>query len=151
MALWDRIKESASTMQTQLVATKNDLKSGAFRDASMAMCALVAAADGTIDPDERRRVAQLIAGNEVLRNFDADDLRRRFEAYLTKLTTDFDFGKVSVLQEIAKAKKKPTEARAVVQIGIVIGGADGDFDKTEQAVVREACYALDLPPHEFDL
>jgi tellurite resistance protein TerB len=47
MALWDRIKESASTMQTQLVAKKNDLKSGAFRDASMAMCALVATAGGT--------------------------------------------------------------------------------------------------------
>ncbi|MCZ0986255.1 tellurite resistance TerB family protein [Streptomyces diastatochromogenes] len=151
MALWDRIKESASQMQTQLVSKKNDLKSGAFRDASMAMCALVAAADGTIDPSERQRVAQLISTNEVLQNFPADDLRRRFEENLNKLTTDFDFGKVSVLQEIAKAKKKPAEARAVVQIGIVIGGADGDFDKTEQAVVREACYTLDLPPHEFDL
>ncbi|MFE7954737.1 tellurite resistance TerB family protein [Streptomyces sp. NPDC057413] len=151
MALWDRIKESASQMQTQLVAKKNDLKSGAFRDASMAMCALVAAADGTVDPSERRRVAELIATNEVLQNFPADDLRRRFEENLDKLTTDFDFGKVSVLQEIAKAKKKPAEARAVVQIGIVIGGADGDFDKDEQAVVREACYTLDLPPHEFDL
>ncbi|MFE9610028.1 tellurite resistance TerB family protein [Streptomyces sp. NPDC006012] len=151
MALWDRFKESASTMQTQLVAKKNDLKSGAFRDASMAMCALVAAADGTIDPSERQRVAQLIATNEVLQNFPADDLRRRFEENLNKLTADFDFGKVSVLQEIAKAKKKPAEARAVIQIGIVIGGADGDFDKTEQAVVREACFTLDLPPHEFDL
>ncbi|AGS72340.1 tellurite resistance TerB family protein [Streptomyces collinus] len=151
MALWDRIKESASTMQTQLVAKKNDLKSGAFRDASMAMCALVAAADGTVDPSERQRVAQLIASNEVLQNFPADDLRRRFEDNLNKLTADFAFGKVSVLQEIAKAKKKPAEARAVIQIGIVIGGADGDFDKTEQAVVREACFTLDLPPHEFDL
>ncbi|MFI7139427.1 tellurite resistance TerB family protein [Streptomyces massasporeus] len=151
MALWDRLKESASTMQTQLMAKKNDLKSGAFRDASMAMCALVAAADGTVDPSERRRVAQLIATNEVLQNFGADDLRRRFEENLDKLTADFDFGKVSVMQEIAKAKKKPAEARAVIQIGIVIGGADGDFDKDEQAVVREACYTLDLPPHEFDL
>lgn len=151
MALWDRIKESASTMQTQLVAKRNDLKSGAFRDASMAMCALVAAADGTVDPSERQRVAQLIATNEVLQNFDADDLRRRFDDNLNKLTADFAFGKVSVLQEIAKAKKKFTEARAVIQIGIVIGGADGDFDKTEQAVVREACFTLDLPPHEFDL
>jgi len=151
MALWDRIKDSASQMQNQLVAKKNDLKSGAFRDASMAMCALVAAADGQIDPSERQRVAQLIANNEVLQNFPADDLRRRFEDNLNKLTTDFDFGKVSVLQEIAKAKKKPAEARAVIQIGIVIGGADGDFDKDEQAVVREACYTLDLPPHEFDL
>jgi tellurite resistance protein TerB len=151
MALWDRIKESASTMQTQLVAKKNDLKSGAFRDASMAMCALVAAADGSIDPSERQRVAQLIATNEVLQNFDAIDLQRRFDENLNKLTADFAFGKVSVLQEIAKAKKKPAEARAVIQIGIVIGGADGDFDKTEQAVVREACFTLDLPPHEFDL
>ncbi|MFB7732927.1 tellurite resistance TerB family protein [Streptomyces sp. NPDC056112] len=151
MALWDRIKDSATQMQTQLVARKNDLKSGAFRDASMAMCALVAAADGTVDPSERQRVAQLIATNEVLQNFPADDLRRRFEENLNRLTADFDFGKVSVLQEIAKAKKKPAEARAVVQIGIVIGGADGDFDKTEQAVVREACFALGLPPHEFDL
>ncbi|MER6436565.1 MULTISPECIES: tellurite resistance TerB family protein [unclassified Streptomyces] len=151
MALWDRVKESASTMQTQLVAKKNDLKSGAFRDASMAMCALVAAADGSVDPSERQRVAQLIATNEVLQNFDADDLRRRFDDNLNKLTADFAFGKVSVLQEVAKAKKKPAEARAVIQIGIVIGGADGDFDKTEQAVVREACFTLDLPPHEFDL
>ncbi|MEV0321680.1 tellurite resistance TerB family protein [Streptomyces sp. NPDC050658] len=151
MALWDRVKESASTMQTQLMAKKNDLKSGAFRDSSMAMCALVAAADGSIDPAERQRVAQLIATNEVLQNFDADDLRRRFDENIAKLTADFAFGKVSVMQEVAKAKKKPAEARAVIQIGIVIGGADGDFDKTEQAVVREACFALDLPPHEFDL
>ncbi|MFE7855701.1 tellurite resistance TerB family protein [Streptomyces sp. CA-142005] len=151
MALWDRIKDSASQMQTQLVAKKNDLKSGAFRDASMAMCALVAAADGKIDPSERQRVAQLIFSNEVLQNFPADDLQRRFEDNLNKLTADFDFGKVSVLQEVAKAKKKPAEARAVIQIGIVIGGADGDFDATERAVVKDACFALGLPPHEFDL
>ncbi|MFI0930139.1 tellurite resistance TerB family protein [Streptomyces sp. NPDC021019] len=151
MALWDRIKESASSMQTQLEAKKNDLKSGSFRDASMAMCALVAAADGSIDPSERQRVATLISTNDVLRNFPADDLQRRFNGYVDQLTADFAFGRVSVLQEIAKAKKKPTEARAVIQIGIVIGGADGDFDPSEQAVVREACFALDLPPHEFDL
>ncbi|KOU34178.1 MULTISPECIES: tellurite resistance TerB family protein [Streptomyces] len=151
MALWDRLKESATTMQTQLVAKKNDLKSGAFRDASMAMCALVAAADGSIDAAERRRVAQLIASNEVLQNFPAADLQRRFDEGLDKLAADFDFGKVGLLQEVAKAKKKPAEARAVIQIGIVIGGADGDFDKTEQAVVREACYALGLSPVEFDL
>ncbi|MEV0011092.1 TerB family tellurite resistance protein [Streptomyces sp. NPDC051840] len=151
MALWDRMKESASTMQTQLMARKNDLKSGAFRDASMAMCALVAAADGTIDPSERQKVTQLITSNEVLRNFPAEDLQHRFEANCDRLTADFDLGKVSVLQEVSKARKKPAEARSVIQIGIVIGGADGDFDKDERAVVREACFTLGLPPHEFDL
>ncbi|MET9534172.1 MULTISPECIES: TerB family tellurite resistance protein [unclassified Streptomyces] len=151
MALWDRFKDSAKTMQTQLDAKKNDLKSGGFRDASMAMCALVAAADGSIDPAERQRVAALIATNDVLKNFTADDLQTRFNDYCQKLTADFDFGKVSILQTIGKVSKKPTEARAVIQIGIVIGGADGDFDKSEQAVVREACFALGIAPTEFDL
>ncbi|WP_037912038.1 tellurite resistance TerB family protein [Actinacidiphila yeochonensis] len=151
MALWDRFKESAQTMQTQLNAKKNDLKSGAFRDASMAMCALVAAADGSVDPVERRRVAALITGNEVLQNFSATDLQQRFDGYLDKLAADFDFGKVALLQEVAKVQKKPAEARAVIQIGIVIGGADSTFDKTEQGVVRDACYAVGLNPSEFDL
>jgi len=151
VAIWNQLRQSAQGMQSQLVAKKNDLKSGAFRDASMAMCALVAAADGSVDPAERQRVASLIASNEVLNNFPADDLQRRFNDYLNKLMADFAFGKVSVLQEIGKTKKKPGEARAVIQIGIIIGGADGSFDKTEQAVVREACFAVGLSPEEFDL
>jgi tellurite resistance protein TerB len=151
MALWDRFKESTQTMQTQLTAKKNDLKSGAFRDASMAMCALVAAADGSVDPVERQRVASLITANDVLQNFPAADLQRRFEEYVNKLTADFALGKVTILQEIGKVQKKPTEGRAVIQIGIVIGGADGVFDKSEQAVVREACFAVGLNPAEFDL
>lgn len=151
MAFWDRLRESGQGLQSQLMAKKNELTSGAFRDASMAMCALVAAADGTVDSSERQRTAGLIASNEVLQNFPADDLQRRFNAYVDKLTADFDFGKVSVLQDIAKAKKKPAEARAVIQIGIVIGGADGHFDENEKAVVREACHAVGLPPSEFEL
>ncbi|MEW1722134.1 TerB family tellurite resistance protein [Streptomyces sp. NPDC093109] len=151
MALWDRIKDSATSMQTQLNAKKNDLKSGAFRDASMAMCALVAAADGSIDASERQRVAALIMTNDVLQNFPAEDLQTRFNDYCQKLTADFDFGKVAILQTIGKVSKKPTEARAVIQIGIVIGGADGDFDASERAVVREACFAVGIAPTEFDL
>ncbi|MFI9028214.1 tellurite resistance TerB family protein [Streptomyces sp. NPDC053560] len=137
-------------MQAQLVARKNELRSGAFRDASMAMCALVAAADGIIDPAERRRVAQLIATNEVLQNFAADDLQRRFEGNLDRLAPDFRAGTAAVLHEVAKVKK-PSEARAVVQIGIVIGVADGEFVESEQAVVREACRTLGLAPREFGL
>ncbi|MCK1794916.1 TerB family tellurite resistance protein [Streptomyces sp. XM4193] len=151
MALWDRIKESASTMQSQLNEKKNELKSGGFRDASMAMCALVAAADGSIDPAERQRVSALIASNDVLRNFPPQDLQSRFDDNCQKLTADYELNKVELMQIVGKLEKKPTEARAVVQIGIVIGGADGDFDQDERAVVREACFALGIPPHEFDL
>lgn len=151
MAIWNQLKQSAQGMQTQLVAKKNDLKSGAFRDASMAMCALVAAADGSIDAEERRKVVALITTNEVLSNFTAEDLRARFDDYCNKLSADFDFGKVAIIQEIAKTKKKPAEARAVIQIGIIIGGADGTFDDHERAAVRDACFAVGISPQEFDL
>ncbi len=151
MAIWNQLRQAAQGMQAQLVAKKNDLKSGAFRDASMAMCALVAAADGNIDGDERRKVAGLITSNEVLSNFPADDLRAKFDDFCNKLTADFDFGKVSVIQEIGKTKKKPAEARAVIQIGIIIGGADGNFDDHEKKVVKDACFAVGLDPAEFEL
>jgi tellurite resistance protein TerB len=151
MAIWNQLRQAAQNMQSQLVAKKNDLKSRAFRDASMAMCALVAAADGSIDAEERRKVAGLIVSNDVLANFPADDLRQKFESYADKLTADFDFGKVGLLQEIGKTKKKELEARAVIQIGIIIGGADGNFDDDEKKVVREACFAVGLNPAEFDL
>jgi tellurite resistance protein TerB len=151
MALWDKLKDSAQKMQGQLMEKKTELKSGSFRDASMAMCALVAAADGSVDPSERQRVASLISTNQVLQNFPAADLQQRFNRYVDQLTADFQFGKVAVMQDIGKAKKKPTEARAVIQIGIIIGGADGNFDPQERQIVREACYALDIPATEFDL
>jgi len=149
--IWNQLRQSAQSMQTNLVAKKNDFKNGTFRDACMGMCALVAAADGSVDPAERLRVASLIQSNEVLQIFPADELRQEFDNYCNKLMTDFEFGKVAVLQDIAKIKKKPDQARAVVQIGIIIGGADGNFDEHEKKIVRDACFALGLQPAEFDL
>jgi tellurite resistance protein TerB len=151
MALWNQLRNQTQSMQQTLVAKKNDFKSGAFRDATMAMCALIAAADGSVDVEERRKVAALISQNEVLQNFPADQLQRVFNDDVDKLQQDFDFGKVSILQEIGKVKKKEDEARAVIQIGIIIGGADGNFDEAEKKAVRDACHAVGLPPAEFDL
>ncbi|WP_245722079.1 TerB family tellurite resistance protein [Nocardia crassostreae] len=61
------------------------------------------------------------------------------------------FGRAYVMQQIAKATGKDTEARAVVQIGIMIGNADGSFDAHEVAAVKEACQVLHLDPREFGL
>src|SRR5687767_7547465 len=55
-----------TTLKSQLSSLKSELKSGAYRDASMAMCALVAAADGYVDPAERQAVESAIVGNDVL-------------------------------------------------------------------------------------
>ncbi|GAA2433377.1 tellurite resistance TerB family protein [Streptomyces glaucus] len=137
--------------KTQLGSLKNELKSGAYRDASMAMCALVAAADGHVDPAERQQVESMILSNDVLQNFPPEQLRQRFGKHVDQLTRNFQHGKAEALQEIAKAAKKPTEARAVVQTGMVVAGADGHFSQAEAEVLREACAALGLSPAEFQL
>jgi tellurite resistance protein TerB len=137
--------------KSQLASAKAELKSGAYRDASMAMCALVAAADGRVEPAERQRVEELIVSNEVLQNFPADQLRKRFNEHVDRLTSNFELGKARALEDIAKAAKKPVEARAVVQTGIVVAGADGSFEPAEQYAIREACSALGLSPTEFGI
>ncbi|MFD7686859.1 tellurite resistance TerB family protein [Streptomyces sp. NPDC059781] len=137
--------------KSQLASAKAELKSGAYRDASMAMCALVAAADGRVDPAERQRVEELIVSNEVLQNFPADQLRKRFNEHVDRLTANFELGKARALEDIAKAAKKPVEARAVVQTGLVVAGADGSFEPAEQYAVRDACSALNLSPAEFGI
>jgi tellurite resistance protein TerB len=140
-----------SALKTQLSSLKNELKSGAYRDASMAMCALVAAADGHVDPAERQHVESMILSNEVLQNFPPEQLRQRFNKHVDQLSHNFQQGKAEAMQDIAKAAKKPTEARAVIQTGIVIAGADGDFSQAEQTIIREACAALGVSPAEFQL
>ncbi|MEU0073914.1 TerB family tellurite resistance protein [Streptomyces sp. NPDC006332] len=138
-------------LKSQLGTLKTELKSGAYRDASMAMCALVAAADGHVDATEQQQVESLILSNEVLQNFPPEQLRQRFHKHVSQLTRDFQQGRAEAMQEIAKAAKKPTEARAVIQTGIVIAGADGHLSQAEQTVLREACAALGVSPAEFQL
>ena len=87
----------------------------------------------------------------MLSIFPASELRERFDHYCDKLSSDFDFGKVEAIQALGKLKKKDDQARAVVQIGIIIGGADGTFDDDERAAVKSACQALGIPPGDFDL
>ena len=151
MALWDQLKQRSQDMNAQLKTKAGQFKNKDFANGSMAICALIAAADGSIDAEERRKVAALIGGTDVLSIFDPSLLRDRFDHYCNKLTTDYDFGKVEAIQAVGKLKPKADQARAVVQIGIIIGGADGNFDKNERAAVREACFALGIDPQEFDL
>jgi tellurite resistance protein TerB len=151
MALWNQLKAKSQDMSSQLKTKSGQLKNKNFSEAAMAMCALIAAADGTIDAAERRKVAALITSNDVLSIFSPDELRTRFDHYCDKMSADYDFGKVEALQALGKVKKKDVEARAVIQIGIIIGGADGDFDDDEKKAVKDACHAVGIDPAEFDL
>lgn len=151
MAFFDQLKSKTKEMNSQLKTKTSQLKSKEFANGSMAMCALIAAADGSIDAAERQKTAALIMSNDVLAVFPPDELRTKFDFYCDKLSKDFDFGKVEAIGTIAKLKGKQDQGRAVIQIGIIIGGADGNFDEDEKRAVKEACFAVGIAPSEFDL
>eukprot|EP00898_Chlorokybus_atmophyticus_P002873 jgi/Chlat1/3587/Chrsp234S03578 len=100
---------------------------------------------------DRRKTAAFIVSNDALKVFNLEDLRAKYEAYCDKLERDFEFGSIELLQLVGKLRKKPEQARAVIQVGIVIGGADGNFDKKEKKIVKEACNAAGINPAEFEL
>ncbi len=151
MGFFDTLKSRLGDLQARTTTEVGKYKTKDFAKASMAMCALIAAADGTITADERQKTAAFIGGNDALKVFPADELQQHFTFYASKLESDYQFGKVEAIATISKLKKDPGAARAVIQVGIIIGGADGNFDKDEQQAVREACLAVGIPPAEFDL
>jgi tellurite resistance protein TerB len=151
MAFFDQLKSRTQEMSSQLKTKAGQFKNKEFANGSMAMCALVAAADGSIDANERQKTAGLIMSNDVLSIFPPNELREKFDFYCDKLTKDYDFGKVEAIATIAKLKAKQDQARAVIQIGIIIGGSDGNFDADEKKAVKEACFAVGISPSEFDL
>lgn len=151
MTFWEKLKQNVSQMNDSLQTNISKFKNNDFADASMAICALIAAADGTINTEERQKTAALIISNKTLQIFPASELKQKFDFYCEKLSQDFDFGRIEAIQAIAKLNKKLDQGRAVIQIGIIIGGADGNFDKDEKKVVKEACHAVGINPGEFDL
>lgn len=151
MGFFDNLKQSIMEATQDLTTKVNQFKNNDFAEASMAVCALVAAADGSIDREERQKTASFIMNNSTLQIFDTEDLKERFKKYCDKLETDFDFGKIEAIQAVSKLKSKEDQARAVIQVGIIIGGADGDFDPDEKAVLAESCRAVGINPNDFDL
>ncbi len=149
MGFLDQLKGKLSTLSNDLTTQVSKFKSNDFAEASMAMCALIAAADGTISPDEKRKMAGFISSNDTMKVFPAADLKAKFDRYTDKLTADYDFGKIEAIQAIGKLRTKPDQARAVIQLGLIIGAADGNFDEAEKLAVREVARSVSLDPEEF--
>src|SRR4051794_8472797 len=144
MAIWNQLKQRSSDMNDQLKPKAGQFENKNFAKGSMAVCALIAASDGKIDGAERSKIVSLITSNDVLSIFPAAGLRPHFDNFCNKLNADYDFGKLEAVQAISKLKKKEDQARAAIQIGIIIGGADGNLDENEKKAVRDACFAVGI-------
>jgi tellurite resistance protein/ADP-ribose pyrophosphatase YjhB (NUDIX family) len=141
---WGGLRQSVAALRAQLASRKDELRGTRFRDASVAICALVAAADGRIDPSERDEMRTFVTTDEMLAVYPPDELERLFDTHVDRLRDDPSAGREAALLEIAKVRGRPLEARSVVQLGAVIGRADGLYDSTERAAVSAAIGVLGL-------
>lgn len=141
---WTALRQSVRALRAQLTARRDDLRGEAFRDAAVAICALVAVADGRVDPEERDAMVASIHGEAVLADYPRADLERLFDQHVTRLRADLVAGRRSALREIGKVRGDAVRSWAVLRFGAVVGRADGYFDPDERRVVQDAAEVLGL-------
>ena len=141
------VKETSNTLGTEV----KKFKSKTFLEATVAGCAIVAAADGVISPEEKRKMIGFINQSDALKVFDATDAIKLFEKFADAYDFDKEVGKAQALKAVAQLKKKNDEARLLIRVCCAIGAADGNFDDNEKAAVREICRELGQDPAEFNL
>jgi tellurite resistance protein TerB len=120
-----------------------------FRNGVLAICAKVAAADGTIQPQEKEKVKKLIMSNAALQHFQPSVLGAQFSDYVEKALDEFatlDLDKV-----IAKMRGYNDEADMAVKIGLIIANSDGKFEPSEQDCMRGIIRLVGLQAAEYGL
>ena len=145
------LKSNTLAARDKLATEVTKFKNQEFLDATVAACALVAAADGSIDASEKQKMAGFIENSKELQVFDMKKVIDGFNQVCSQFEFDQTIGKAEALRTVSKLKKKPDAARLLVRVCTAIGSADGDFDASERAVTREICTELELNPNEFDL
>ena len=145
------LKQNAEQARSRLAAETSKFKNRAFMEAVVNGCALVAAADGSIDSSEKQKMAGFIQRADELKHFDMSEVIKVFQKAASDFEFDHEIGKASALQNIAKVKGKDDQSRLLVRVVCAIGAADGNFDPSEKAVVSQIARELGLDPAEFDL
>jgi tellurite resistance protein TerB len=123
------------------VTTKDQL------DRVIASAVLIAYADGSCDPEEKQKAVKVVQAK--LPHFQARDIADSWARAESVIDLGFDFGKPDLIKQISAAQGD--EADLLLRVGILIGGADGDFDDNEKAIVKEMCKALGASPSDYGL
>lgn len=147
MSFLDTLKAKFNNLNDQV--TK--FQSQDFLEAAIASAIAVSAADGTIDAEERQKLAKFISMHQTMKLFAPTDVVKYVNKYVDLFEFDNAMGMQEVLKTVAKLANKEDQARTMVLLACAIGGADGDFDDTEKAVVRKVCTAACLNARDFNL
>ena len=151
MGFFDSLKQMGKDVSNKLSNEVTKFKNKDFLNAVIAGCALVAASDGNVSPEEKRKMLGFINNSDALKVFNSDEVIESFNKITSKFEFDYEIGKAEALKIVAKLKSNVDAAKLMVRACCVIGASDGNFDQHEKQTVRIICRELGLDPSEFDL
>ena len=144
-------KDKGNEARTRLTTEVSKFKNRTFMEATVAACAMVAAADGTISAQEKQKMAGFIRNSDELKVFEMPAVIAFFEKVVGNFDFDADIGKAEALKVIGRLRGNEEQSRVMVRVACAIGASDGTFDEAEKAIVRTICIELGLKPADFDL
>ena len=144
MSFFSNLRQKAAETKAALTNKVAQFNNSSFLDATMAICALVASADGKIEDSEKSAIGACITSLEALKVFAPADLIAKFNEYCEQINKDKVFGKIAVMGVVGKIKGKGEQPDTAVQIALAVANSDGDFADVEKKVVVEICRTLGL-------
>lgn len=147
----DKLKAAIQAGKETLTKEIGKFKNRAFMEATVAGCALVAAADGTVSSEEKQKMATFIKNSDELKVFDMADVIAFFNKTVSSFEFDHAIGEAEALKTVGKLRTNVDAARLMIRVCIAVGASDGNFDESEQKVVRQMAKELNLDPQDFGL
>lgn len=126
-------------------------KNRSMMEATVAICARVALADGVISPEEKQKMIGFLNQSPELQVFDTKEVVAFFEKMTSMYDFDAEVGKGETMKAILAIKSQPDMAQLAVRVGIAVGKSDGSFDNDEKRELNDIINALGLTPSGFDL
>jgi len=143
---------TAQWLQKQTESARNVVSKYMGKDLTEALVAgsaLVAMADGIIDPSEREKLIEYFRTSQEMRGININEVDSRFNYFVQRIKSDRMMGKAEALRAVGKLASKPDAARLLVRLCCAIGFADGEFAPVEKKIVEEISREVNLDSREF--
>jgi tellurite resistance protein TerB len=123
-----------------------------FLRATMAACALVSMASGSVSLRQRVRIDRLMETLDALKVFDPHEGVELFNELVDALKLDPAAGRQHALEVIAEeVSQQPEKARFVVRICLAVSQRDGTIPPAEWREVESLCRCLGVDPDSCGL
>lgn len=133
-----------SNLKKSLLNELDRFRNRYFLEATMAVSALLAMADGEVSISEHLARDYVLDNVRELNIYDVHKAVDMFRSYAEAIKADRKAGKEKALNIIAKFSGDTAHATVLIRAGVLIAKADGNFSKEEKKIIGELCHMLQL-------